>query len=99
MFFFFVLFCVQQNIPVLLQGHSAAEMITFVFAQTKSAIKWMTAVTSRTRRSAVSAACTVITYTAVKKCQNKVSQCSLHLSGGFFFLRSYTTLQDRENKC
>lgn len=89
----FVSFRLQQNIPVLLQGHFVAEMITSVFAQTKSAIKWMTVVTTRTKRSVVSTVCT-ITYKGSKtaKIEEKalkrnavfrVSFCRVFL---FFFL-------------
>lgn len=66
----FVSFRLQQNIPVLPQGHFVAEMITSVFAQTKSAIKWMTVVTTRTKRSVVSTVCT-ITYKGSKLPKSK----------------------------
>lgn len=66
----FVSFRLQQNIPVLLQGHFVAEMITSVFAQTKSAIKLMTVVTTRTKRSVVSTVCT-ITYKGSKLPKSK----------------------------
>lgn len=51
-------FHLQQNFPALLQGRSVAETITCVCAQTKSATKWMTVVTTRMKKSVVSTECT-----------------------------------------
>lgn len=51
---FLISFQLQQNIPALLQDHSVAEMIMSVYAQTKCATRWMTAVITQMKKSVVS---------------------------------------------